>query len=58
MRGKPLKDLAAPRDSNPDMLIQSRIPATENKADQQTTSEESGKVRQNPQPTRNRKSPS
>jgi hypothetical protein len=35
------------------MLIQSPKTPTENKADQQDSSVESGKVRQNPQPGRN-----
>jgi hypothetical protein len=38
-----------------DLRIMSCPAPIENKADQQLTSEESGKVRQNPQPKRNRK---
>jgi hypothetical protein len=36
-----------------DLRIMSRSTETENKADQQLTSEESGKIRQNPHPRRN-----
>jgi hypothetical protein len=41
-----------PRDSNPDMLIQSLLSPIENKENDVISSAESGKVRQNPHPTR------
>jgi hypothetical protein len=44
-----------PRDSNPDMLIQSPLTATDSKELQQLPSASSGKVLQNPQPRRNHK---
>jgi hypothetical protein len=44
-----------PRDSNPDMLIQSPFSGSENKENPATPSADSGKVLQNPQPPRNRK---
>jgi hypothetical protein len=43
-----------PRDSNPDMLIQSPFPDSENKANTTLPSADSGKVLQNPQPLRNK----
>jgi hypothetical protein len=42
-----------PRDSNPDMLIQSPFVGSENKANPPSPSADSGKVLQNPQPPRN-----
>jgi hypothetical protein len=43
-----------PRDSNPDMLIQSPKTDADNKANQAVRLADSGKVRQNPQPPRNK----
>ena len=42
-----------PRDSNPDMLIQSPVTSVAGKEDKGLNSADSGKVVQNPQPTRN-----
>jgi hypothetical protein len=47
--------MAAPGDSNPDMLIQSPFPDSENKENSLLPSANSGKVLQNPQPPRNKK---
>jgi len=44
-----------PRDSNPDMLIQSYFANSENKQDPGFCSAESGKVQQNPHPRRTKK---
>src|SRR5205814_994189 len=44
-----------PRDSNPDMLIQSSVAASENKGVQQLSLAQRGKVRKDPQPRRNQK---
>jgi hypothetical protein len=43
-----------PRDSNPDMLIQSHFTDSENKGNQALNSADSGKVLQNPQRPRNK----
>ena len=53
---KPHKDWLPPRDSNPDMLIQSYFANSENKQNPDLGSAESGKVRQNPHPRRTKKS--
>jgi hypothetical protein len=44
-----------PRDSNPDMLIQSHFPGIGNKENKTLSSAESGKILQNPQPPHNKK---
>jgi hypothetical protein len=44
-----------PRDSNPDMLIQSPFPGSENKETPAIRSAERGKVLQNPHPQRTKK---
>jgi len=49
------KNWLPPRDSNPDMLIQSYIGNSENKGNRGFSSAESGKVRQNPHPRRTKK---
>jgi hypothetical protein len=41
-----------PRDSNPDMLIQSQNPSVENKGNEELNSVKCGQVRQNPQTRR------
>ena len=48
------KNWLPPRDSNPDMLIQSSIRETEGKEDKRLSSEKSSKVLQNPQQDRNK----
>jgi hypothetical protein len=50
----PEKNWLPPRDSNPDMLIQSPFPDSENKENPRLRSANSGKVLQNPQPRRNK----
>jgi hypothetical protein len=49
-----LKKWLPPRDSNPDMLIQSPTDRIEVKQDKGLTPAESSKIRQNPQPGRNK----
>jgi hypothetical protein len=43
-----------PRDSNPDMLIQSQNSEFEDKEDKELNSAKSSEIRQNPQPRRNK----
>jgi hypothetical protein len=50
-----MEDWLPPRDSNPDMLIQSSFANSENKENPVFPSAKSGKVRQNPHPTRTKK---